>query len=66
LTLFEQESGKARAGLGVAANGSPALALFDKNGEDRAELHISSSGKGSLNLLDQNGKPLTAPAAAPQ
>jgi hypothetical protein len=42
--------------LGVASNGSPALASFDPNGKDRVELHVSLSGKPGLALADENGK----------
>jgi hypothetical protein len=56
LTLYDPGTGKARAGLGVASDGSPALALFDKNGHDRAELHLTKSGKPGLALADENGK----------
>jgi hypothetical protein len=40
----------------VAANGSPALVLFDQSGKDRAELNINSKGKPGLALADENGK----------
>ena len=56
LTLYDPGTGRARAGLGVAANGLPALALFDGNGKDRAELHVNPNGKAGLALADENGK----------
>ncbi|HKD68790.1 MAG TPA: hypothetical protein VKB84_18245 [Candidatus Binataceae bacterium] len=56
LTLYDNKSGLARAGLGLAADGTPALALFDENGKDRAELHLNKSGKPGLALADENGK----------
>jgi hypothetical protein len=56
ITLYDNKTGLARAGLGLAADGTPALALFDQNGKDRAELHVTSSGKPGLALADENGK----------
>lgn len=56
ITLYDNKSGLARAGLGLAADGAPALVLFDQNGKDRAELHVNSSGKPGLALADENGK----------
>ncbi len=56
LTLYDSKSGLARAGLGLSADGTPALALFDQNGKDRAELHLDSSGKPGLALADESGK----------
>jgi hypothetical protein len=59
LTLYDPNTGRARAGLGVAGDGSPALALFDVNGKDRAELHVGPSGKPGLALADENGKTIS-------
>jgi hypothetical protein len=56
VTLYDPNTGVARVGLGVAANGEPALALFDQKGHDRAELHVNSSGKPGLALADESGK----------
>lgn len=56
MTLYDNKTGLARAGLGVAADGAPALVLFDHNGKDRAELHVTSAGKPGLALADENGK----------
>ncbi|HTT77857.1 MAG TPA: hypothetical protein VMF50_17980 [Candidatus Binataceae bacterium] len=56
VTLYDPNNGVARVGLGVAANGEPALALFDAKGHDRAELHVNSSGKPGLALADESGK----------
>ncbi len=56
LTLYDHKSGLARAGLGLSAEGVPALVLFDQNGKDRAELHLNSKGKPGLALADENGK----------
>ena len=56
ITLYDNKSGLARAGLGLAPDGSPALALFDQNGKDRAELHVTSAGRPGLALADENGK----------
>jgi hypothetical protein len=56
LTLYDPNTGRARVGLGVAANGSPALVLFDQKGNDRVELNINSKGKPGLALADENGK----------
>jgi hypothetical protein len=61
LTLYDHKSGLARAGLGLSADGVPALVLFDQNGKDRAELHLSASGKPGLALADENGKPVYGP-----
>lgn len=56
VTLYDPANGRARVGLGVAANGIPALVLFDQNGRDRAELHVNANGKPGLALADENGK----------
>jgi hypothetical protein len=56
LTLYDSKSGLARVGLGLSADGTPALALFDQNGKDRAELHVDKTGKPGLALADENGK----------
>ena len=56
LTLYDSKTGLAREGLGLSADGVPALALFDQNGRDRAELHLNASGKPGLALADANGK----------
>ncbi|MGA2410570.1 MAG: hypothetical protein ABSG46_09315 [Candidatus Binataceae bacterium] len=56
VTLYDPNTGAARVGLGVAANGEPALALFDQKGHDRAELHVGASGKPGLALADESGK----------
>jgi hypothetical protein len=65
LTLYDPNTGRARAGLGVAAGGLPALALFDSNGKDRAELHIGANGTAGLALADESGKSIAGlPAKA--
>ncbi len=56
MTLYDNKTGAAPAGLGEAADGAPALVLFDQNGKDRAELHVNSAGKPGLALADENGK----------
>jgi hypothetical protein len=56
LTLYGGKTGLARAGLGLSADGNPALALFDQSGKDRAELHLDKSGNPGLALADENGK----------
>jgi len=56
LTLYDAKSGLARVGLGLSAEGAPALVLFDQSGKDRAELHVSPKGKPGLALADENGK----------
>jgi len=61
LTLYDHKSGFARAGLGLSADGVPALVLFDQDGKDRAELHLNASGKPGLALADENGKSIYAP-----
>jgi hypothetical protein len=55
MTLYDNKTGLARVGLGLAADGTPALVLFDASGKDRAELHVTSSGPG-LALADEKGK----------
>jgi hypothetical protein len=67
VTLYDNKTGFARAGLGLAADGAPALVLFDQSGKDRAELHVTSAGKPGLALADENGKsmaglPMVQPA----
>jgi hypothetical protein len=65
LTLYDPNTGRARVGIGVAANGSPAVVLFDQKGNDRAELNINSKGKAGLALADENGKTIAGlPAEA--
>jgi hypothetical protein len=56
LTLYDPTNGLARAGLGVASTGAPALAMFDAKGRDRAELHVGAKGKPGLALADEDGK----------
>jgi hypothetical protein len=56
VTLYDPASGRARVGLGVAANGEPALVLFDQKGHDRAEMHVTVTGKPGLALADEAGK----------
>jgi hypothetical protein len=56
LTLYDPKTGKARAGLGASADGSPALVLFDQQGKDRLELHVRPDGKPGIALADENGK----------
>jgi hypothetical protein len=56
VTLYDAANGRARVGLGVAANGEPALVLFDQNGRDRAELHVTVTGRPGLALADESGK----------
>jgi hypothetical protein len=63
LTLYDPQTGKARAGLGTAANGSPALVLFDQQGKDRIELHVKPNGKPGIALADENGKRITEKSA---
>lgn len=71
LTLLDSNRGTARVGLGVAASGAPALALFDQNGKDRGEFYLSADGAPGLALADPNGKtvsglPMTKQPAPPQ
>jgi hypothetical protein len=61
LTLYDPKTGMARAGLGTATNGTPALALFDQSGADRAEIHVRTDGKGGLVLIDENNKAVRLP-----
>jgi hypothetical protein len=56
LTLYDPNTGRARAGLGVAGSGSTALALFDAKGNDRAELHVTTQGNPGLALANEKGK----------
>jgi hypothetical protein len=56
LTLYDPNTGRARAGLGVSSSGQPALVLFDEQGHDRAEFHVGPSGKPGLALADETGK----------
>lgn len=56
LTLYDPHTGLARAGLGVASGGEPALVLFDKQGRDRLEVHIGANGTPGIALADVNGK----------
>jgi hypothetical protein len=68
MTLYDSKSGLARAGLGLAADGTPALVLFDQDGRDRAELHLDKNGNPGLALADASGKSIAGlpmQAAAP-
>jgi hypothetical protein len=56
LTLYDPTSGRGRAGLGVAADGQPALVLFDQNGKDRVEIHVGPKGRPGIALADESGK----------
>jgi hypothetical protein len=56
LTLYDPTSGRARAGLGVTADGQPALVMFDQNGKDRVEIHVGPKGHPGIALADENGK----------
>jgi hypothetical protein len=56
LTLYDVNTGKARAGLGVAAKGEPALILLDQSGAERTELSLRTDGRPGLALLDGQGK----------
>jgi hypothetical protein len=56
LTLYDPDTGRARAGLGLTTGGSPALVMFDENGRDRAELHVRKSGSPGLALADEGGR----------
>lgn len=65
LTLYDPASGRARAGLGVTADGQPALVLFDQNGKDRVEVHVGPKGRPGIALADENGKTIAGlPAEA--
>lgn len=59
-TLYDPTTGLARAGLGLNAQGVPALVLLDKQGRDRAEFHLLADGDPGLVLADQNGKTIAA------
>ena len=56
LTLYDPDTGRARAGLGLSKSGAPALVLFDENGRDRAELHVRKSGSPGLAFADESGR----------
>ncbi len=56
LTLYDPNNGRARAGLGITTDGSPALVLFDDKGKDRLELHIGAKGTPGIALADETGK----------
>jgi hypothetical protein len=60
ITLYDHSSGVARAGLGLAADGSPALVMFDKQGKERAELSLDKNAKPSLLVADAAGRTITA------
>jgi hypothetical protein len=62
LTLYDTKTGRARAGLGVAATGEPALVLLDHNGRARAELSLTAKGTPGLALVDEQGKPVAGVA----
>ena len=53
--VLRDTSGKPRATLVVAADGTSGLSLYDQNGKGRLRLYVDTSGP-SLALADQNGK----------
>src|SRR5260221_3875137 len=58
LAVFDGTSAL-RAGLGVAADGGPALGIFGKDGKARAEIGLAS-GNARVILFDPSGKPQVA------
>ena len=56
LTLYDPDTGRARAGLGLTTSGAPALVMFDENGRDRAEFHVRKGGTPGLALADESGR----------
>ncbi len=66
LTLYETKTGRARAGLGVAATGEPALVLLDHNGRARVELSLTAKATPGLALVDEQGKPVVGGATVPE
>ena len=55
-TLYDANTGLARAGLGIAAKGDPAFILFDQSGAERTELSLRSDGRPGLALTDGQGR----------
>jgi hypothetical protein len=69
LTMYDPKSGLARAGLGLGADGSPALIMLDTEGKPRLQLGLSKDGNGNLTTMDKSGKTVSAlpmPQAATQ
>jgi hypothetical protein len=60
LTLYDPNSGLARAGLGLGPEGSPALVMFDKSGREREEMSLSKPDTPNLLAIDQAGKTIAA------
>ena len=57
ITLYDPQSGRARVGLGVAANGVPGRSCCStRTAVDRAELHVNVDGMSGLALADESGK----------
>jgi hypothetical protein len=54
LTLYDPNSGVARTGLGLAADGSPALVMFDKKGKEQTGLSLDRNAKPGLFVADEN------------
>jgi hypothetical protein len=50
------DTGKLRAGIGVAHEGAPALGLYDSDGKTRAEVSLSR-GVARMRLFDDKGAP---------
>jgi hypothetical protein len=56
LALYDANTGLARAGVGIAAKGDPAIVLLDQTGAERVELSLQPDGKPGLALIDGKGK----------
>jgi hypothetical protein len=60
LTLYDPNTGLARAGLGLAPDGSPAFVMFDKKGAAREEMSLGKHDEQNVAVVDQTGKTIAA------
>ncbi|MBV8362053.1 MAG: hypothetical protein JO189_29590 [Deltaproteobacteria bacterium] len=56
LALYDANTGLARAAVGIAAKGDPAVVLLDQTGAERMELSLQPDGNPGLALTDGKGK----------
>ncbi|MFO0890747.1 MAG: hypothetical protein U0790_16580 [Isosphaeraceae bacterium] len=57
--ILRDESGKMRAALAIRPDGTPGLALYEKDGRVRLSLDLGTDGP-AVNLMDGIGKPQAA------
>jgi len=63
--VLKDKSGKMRASLGIRADGTPGLGLFDDRGKVRLSLDISPDGTPGVNVYDKESTLRAAMAIRP-